>query len=504
MHVCKKREYLFIAYMYMTQGISRRDSALTLDYLRYSPESQYLERKGVEEAGLKPSKLANEIIGMLNAGGGVIVLGISNRGDIQNLNSLDDELLDRYRKVCFELVKPPANVEIEEVLLNSGELIFLYHVEQDCERLFCRNDNEDVYLRMADANKGPLSRDEVRKLEYDKTIRRFEDELREDFDPSDFRESVLDFYKKRVNFTGTNNDILLKRNLAIEKNSVVIYRNSAILLFAEDPDKYIPNALVRYVRYNGVIAKTGVDHNVVKDERFHGCIPRLIEILKRFIYASLKDYYYLDVHKGRFVKISEYPEEAWLEGTVNALCHRSYNLHGNCIYIKHFDDRLEISNSGPLPAQVTVKNIRTERYARNPRIARVLSDMGYVRELNEGVPRIYESMEKSMLSEPEYDDTNDIVTLLLRNKVSGHDMVISEKVMKKIEVAWPALNETQRRIISHLFDNHQANIGDLSKNIGISKQAIRIYLTKFCELEILERISMKQRDLNALYVFKKS
>ena len=119
----------------------------------------------------------------------------------------------------------------------------------------------------------------------------------------------------------------------------------------------------------------------------------------------------------------EYPEEAWLEGIVNALCHRSYNIQGNAIYIKHFDDRFEISNSGPLPQQVTVDNIKTERFARNPRIARVLEDMGYVRQLKEGVNRIYESMEKSMLSEPEYREANNNIYLTLRKLRKFHDMV---------------------------------------------------------------------------------
>ena len=338
------------------KSISKIDPQLNLEYLKNNSENQYLERKGFGEDKLRPTKLANEIIGMLNASGGVIVLGISNKGDIQDLNKIDNKILDQYRKICFDLIKPPANIELEEIILESGELIFVYHVEHDYERLFCRKDNEEVYLRMADSNKGPLSRDEVKKLEYDKTIRKFEEEPREDFDPLDFRRTVLKFYKEKINFTGTDDEVLLKRNLAVKKNDKVLYKNSAILLFSEDPDKYIPNAMVRYIRYKGIITKTGVEHNVIKDEKFHGCIPRLIEILKRFIYASLQDYYYLDMNTGAFVKISEYPEEAWLEGIVNALYHRSYNLQGNCIYIKHFDDRLEISNSGPLPAQVTVEN----------------------------------------------------------------------------------------------------------------------------------------------------
>jgi len=485
-------------------SISKKDSLLTLDYIKNHVEDQYLERKGIKEKGLKPTKLANEIIGMLNAGGGVVILGVSNTGQVQDLNTLDASLLDQYRKACFNLIKPPANICVEEVSLDSGELIFLYHVEQDYERLFARKDNEDVYLRVADSNNGPLSRENVRKLEYDKTIRKFEDEIRIDFVPEDFRTTVLDFYRTKINFKGSNDELLVNRNLAVKRKRQVLYRNSAILLFAEDPDKYIPNAIVRYVRYSGSVAKTGIEHNVVKDERFQECVPRLIEIVKRFLYPSLRDYYYLDMKEGKFIKLAEYPEEAWLEGIVNALTHRSYNLQGNPIYIKHFDDRLEISNSGPLPAQVTIKNIQTERYARNPRIARVLYDMGYVRELNEGVPRIYESMEKSMLSRPEYIDQDNTVKLILRNKVADHEWTIAERVMRKIEKSWNTLNETQGKIIFYLFENHQSTAKELSKEIGISLQAIRRYLKEFCSYGILERVSKKQRDAKALYIFKKS
>lgn len=45
---------------------------------------------------------------------------------------------------------------------------------------------------------------------------------------------------------------------------------------------------------------------------------------KKFLKATLKDYFFLDLETGRFNKVPEYPEEAWLEGIVNALCHRSY------------------------------------------------------------------------------------------------------------------------------------------------------------------------------------
>jgi ATP-dependent DNA helicase RecG len=185
------------------ESLSKIDSRLTLDFLLTKREDQFLEKKGWHADGiLKPSKLANEIIGMLNASGGVLLLGISDQGVINNLHGIAPETLDLYRKVVHDYIDPPANVEIEEITLITGELIFLYHVQQNHERLYKRRGNEEVFLRVADSNKGPLNREEVKKLEYNKSIRSFEDELREDFDPSHLRTQTCDEYRKAMNYDG--------------------------------------------------------------------------------------------------------------------------------------------------------------------------------------------------------------------------------------------------------------------------------------------------------------
>lgn len=353
--------------------VSTINTKITEAYLRSQKENQYFERKGLGEKDVKPTKIADELIGMLNADGGVLVFGVSDAGNIQDLKTLPEKDLDKYRTLCIDFIHPACNIELEEVTIN-GNLIFLYHVELDHERLFKRKDNEQVFLRVLDTNR-KLDLEGIKKLEYDKAIRKFEDEVDSDFEIEDLDRELLENYKQKLNYKGDVKDLLVKRYLAKKKDSSYFIKHSGILLFSQDPEKYIPSASVRYIRYDGKEALTGTDHNVVKDERFENNIPNLIDELKTFLKASFKDYHFLDLEEGRFKKVPEYPEEAWLEGVVNALCHRSYNVQGSAIYIKHFDDRLEISNSGPLPAQVTIKNIKTERYARNPRVARVLEDM---------------------------------------------------------------------------------------------------------------------------------
>jgi ATP-dependent DNA helicase RecG len=383
--------------------VSKFNSQVTLEFLQKKRENQYFERKGLGEKDAKPTRIADELIGMLNADGGILAFGVSDAGEIQDLNSLEEKLSD-YRNLFVDFIEPYGNIKLEEVDI-EGKLIFLYHVDQDIERIFKRKDNEQIFLRIDDKNR-QLDRDAVRNLEYDKQIRKFEDETEPNFDFDDLDINLVNRYKEKLNYKGDILDLLFKRHLAIKKDVHYKIKKAGVLLFAKDPEKYIISASLRYIRYEGIDAKVGTEYNVVKDERFEQNIPWIIGHVKNFLKATLKDYYFLDIETGRFNKVPEYPEEAWLEGIVNALCHRSYNVQGNAIYIKHFDDRLEISNSGPLPAQVNVENIRTERFSRNPRIARALEDMGFVRQLNEGVSRIYQSMEKSMLSTPEYIEKN--------------------------------------------------------------------------------------------------
>jgi ATP-dependent DNA helicase RecG len=481
--------------------VSKYNTQITLELLQTKRENQYFERKGFGEKDTSPTKIANELIGMLNADGGVLAFGVSNNGEIQDLNILGEKVSD-YRNLYVDFIEPHGNIKLEEVDID-GKLIFLYHVDQDIERIFKRKDNEQIFLRVDDRNK-QLDRDAVRNLEYDKQIRKFEDEIEPEFDFNDLDIKLLNGYKQKLNYQGDTLDLLEKRHLALKKDGVFRIKKACVLLFAKDPEKYITSASLRYIRYEGTDAKVGTEHNVVKDERFENNIPWIINQVKKFLKTTLKDFYFLDIESGRFNKVPEYPEEAWLEGVVNALCHRSYNVQGNAIYVKHYDDRLEISNSGPLPAQVNVENIRTERFSRNPRIARALEDMGFVRQLNEGVSRIYLSMEKSMLSTPEYVEKNGNVYLTLRNKISNHSKAISDTILKMVQENWANYNDTQKRILQHLFYHNQVTINELVKVTGIHEKNVRLYLNHFMDNEkILVRLSAKQRDKNAKYAFKK-
>ena len=135
---------------------------------------------------------------------------------------------------------------------------------------------------------------------------------------------------------------------------------------------------------------------------------------------------------GKFIVVPEYPEFAWLEGIVNAVTHREYAFQGSYIMIAMYNDRLEITSPGKLPNIVTLQNIKETRYSRNPRIARVLTEFGWVRELNEGVKRIYEDMKMFFLDEPQYSEPNNSVKLVLKNNIVMRKLRQSDKLENSI------------------------------------------------------------------------
>lgn len=128
----------------INEPISKIDSQITLKYLQTQHENQYFERKGLGERDIKPSKIADELIGMANADGGILVFGVSDKGEIQDLQSLGDKL-DNYRKLVFDFIAPPCRVQLEEIIIDD-KLVFIFHVEQDLERIFYRKDNEKFFI----------------------------------------------------------------------------------------------------------------------------------------------------------------------------------------------------------------------------------------------------------------------------------------------------------------------------------------------------------------------
>lgn len=113
---------------------------------------------------------------------------------------------------------------------------------------------------------------------------------------------------------------------------------------------------------------------------------------------------------------------------VNAIAHRDYSEEGRGIEIYVYDDRMEIRNPGELLSSISVDDLRSMKgnhESRNSYMARTLREIGYMRELGEGMRRIFELMKTSELAPPEIISTGDAFSLQLHHKpMYSHDEVL--------------------------------------------------------------------------------
>lgn len=125
--------------------------------------------------------------------------------------------------------------------------------------------------------------------------------------------------------------------------------------------------------------------NLVEETRIEGSLPQQIARASEEIERLVPSRQRL-TDSGRFERVPIIPRDAWLEGLVNAVIHRSYSMMGDHIRVEIFPHRIEISSPGRFPGLADPGSPLTiSRYARNPRVSRVCADMGITRELGEGI-----------------------------------------------------------------------------------------------------------------------
>ncbi len=114
-----------------------------------------------------------------------------------------------------------------------------------------------------------------------------------------------------------------------------------------------------------------------------------------------------------------YPEDACREALINAIAHRDYSIEGRGIEILIFDDRMEVHSPGGLLSTVRIeelKRLQGLHQSRNALVARTLREIGYMREMGEGLRRIYKLMSDADLVAPD-----------LRSDLSKFSIILSHK-----------------------------------------------------------------------------
>ena len=451
--------------------------------------------------------MANEIASFSNANGGVIAVGITDDGQIEGFNNYGINKLNDFQKIVTNYLSPTPNYKAELIEIknnkNEKDNILLFHIEPALN-FIVRNNKDEVYLRQGDSSI-KLNTEQVRSLEYEKRERNFESEVLNMSSTDDIDLEVMEIYKDKIGAINVSNEQVLKaRGFLVEDNRKLCFTKAGMLLFGKNPSVYIPSARVRVLKFEGTNFQVGTEMNIVKDRTFDKCLYKILEEARDFINSQLREFTHLN-QKGIFETVPEYPEFAWYEGLVNAVTHRDYSNTGEYITVKLFDDRLEILSPGKLSGFITLENMKTERYSRNPQIARVLTEFGIVRELNEGVKRIYSEMQRFYLKDPIYSEPNQhSVLLVLDNNIIMRSKRKTETMLKnsEIEQKWEQLNYQERQVLQAIYDKGETTSLEVAEIIDRGKTTAVKLLNRLVDYDLIVWTGTTKYDKFGRYIIK--
>ena len=348
------------------------------------PEGQWFDRKS---ARIGARELAETLVAMANAEGGLIAVGLS--GGV--CEGVDGRVAaqNAWRQAGVDYTTPPAlfSAELLPCINSRGEADHLFIIHLPPGRQVHSTTRDEVFLRLGDENRR-LSFEQRIELRYDRGDTTFETTPARVQEPEMLDAAAVADYAALVGHPEPRR-LLPARELVAGDGTVSV---AAQLLFGVYPQHANPQAYVRVLKYAGNERRTGRAQNLVTDRRCEGTLPQQIDAARAALRQALPRRKALG-SDGKFGWFEAIPEEAWLEALVNAVLHRSYSNFGDHIRATVFDDRIEVSSPGRFPGITALDDLtNVRRFARNPRIARVMAELSYGQEFGEGLRRMVEAM----------------------------------------------------------------------------------------------------------------
>ncbi|HEX7638900.1 MAG TPA: ATP-binding protein [Burkholderiaceae bacterium] len=400
------------------------------------------QREFKRVSGKMVGKALETVCALANTDGGVLVLGVADLKDfkgparlfgVEENTEAVDELL---RKLGTEFQPAIETIQLRRLACtlhngpakgNEGHLLL---VQVGRSRAVHSIVNGGTYTRL-DAGNRQMTAAEATELSYRRGVRSAAGE------PVAVSLDRLktDAWHRYVSARGLKSgdmaDQLLRIGLADEVGGVVQPKRAAVLLFADEPGSLLAahdtRADIRVMVYDGKAVVPGATPNLRKQPKtVRGPLVDQIDVAVAMVLDELAQG--LTLSGSGFKTQHVYPERVVKEAIVNAVV---YRLNRD-IFIRIFDDRVEVESPGVFPGGITPATIaRSGSRARNPLIAQNLREFPVAPNIDagEGVRMMFAEMAQAKLYPPQYRQSTDTevesvtVTLLNLMRPSAWDEV---------------------------------------------------------------------------------
>ncbi len=324
--------------------------------------------------------IAAELVAFCNSRGGDLIVGVNDKTSALNPLSYVEvqETTTLLGNIASENIIPAILLNIETLPVQGGSII-VAHVKEGLNKPYRDNkgiawvkngadkrkvvDNVEIAEMMTDC--GSFAPDEATVAGATlndlnaQTIKQYlSNKFSKVLDQKQMwgdklREATLDEVCNEI-VRGHDAQTLLRNLRLIRPDGGITV--AAMLLFGKYTQRWLPSMTAKCFHYVGNSVGGTVYADRVNDEDIEGNLLHQFEVIMSFFSRNLR--YTQKTAEFNQQGAMEIPYASLTELVVNALVHRSLNLHGP-IRVFIFDNRVEIHSPGGLPNGLSVEDIKT-------------------------------------------------------------------------------------------------------------------------------------------------
>lgn len=408
------------------------------------------ERKKARPVTGVAKDVAETLVAFANADGGDLLVGVEDDGMISGVPYQADDLrtlTDSPKTHVFPDTPLPL-CHLREATI-EGKTVLYFSIPAGVD--YCYLTSDGRCLQRRDLESSPVSAEHIKASRQEAISREYDRQFETRASIKDLDLELVSVVAGQISHGMSAEKCLQYLDLAEFGPQGLKLKKAALLLFAQNVSRWHPRSQVRVLKIDGTQLKTGQEYNVTHDQETNQNIVTLLDESWNLIRPHLVETRFSQ--DARFKTQIIYPELACKEALTNAIAHRDYSNEGMGIEVNVFTDRLEIISPGGLLSSVSIEDLRKltgAHQSRNSLVAKVLRELGYMRELGEGMRRIFKLLRDSDLTPPLLASTADRFSIALSQQL----IYTEEERLWLDNFSRFALSRDHKTVIRLGYNNH--------------------------------------------------
>ena len=418
------------------------------------------------------------ICGFANAQGGILFIGIDDKGNTKHLDNAK-KLMEDLPNQVRDLLGLMVDVNLHTT---NGDDYLEIVVEPYPFPISLRG----KYYYRSGSTLQELKGAALAKFLLQRQGKKWDGVPIPNVTAEDLKNDTFEFFRKKAtkskrlepeDLDGTNQELLESLQLYLEEEKML--KRAAILLFHPKPEKYVTGSFIK-------IGFFETDDDLKFQDEVKGNLleqaEKALDLLKTKYTQAIISY-----QDGSREETFTFPEDAVREALYNAIAHKDYSS-GIPIQISVYPNKMIFWNEGQLPENWNVEKLTQKHPSKphNPDIANTFFRAGYIESWGRGTIKMINACKAHKIAPPVFSNIPpDFQVELIK---------YTDKGLTEL-----GLKEELRKIILHIQETGSISNSEVQSVCDVSKATATRYLGEL-EAEWIDKIG--STGVGTVYVFK--